>query len=199
MCKFFDIVQELVHVFLFTDAFYRTVLHQQAVDAALSHGEVSRFFGRTFDGESNEGGYQFAEIDQLLKCAGVDGQPIVCRLLQNCPEADGVADSGFGQLADGCVAYAARGVVDDPLQGFLIVRIDNQAEIGNHVLYLLPLVEGQAAVYFVGNAPLAESLFKEARLGVGTVENGEIGVGVPAVPVLHSLDFGGDGVSLLII
>ena len=63
-------------------------------------------------------------------------------------------------------------VIDDTLEGNLIVRIHRQTEIGDDVLYLLALVERQSAINAVRDTLAAERFFKASALGVGAVEDG---------------------------
>ena len=74
------------------------------------------------------------------------------------------------------VANTARGIVDDTLQGLLIIGIDHHTEIGNHVLDLLALVEAQAAIDAIRDTVLAHLFLEGTALGIGAVEDGKIAV-----------------------
>ena len=78
------------------------------------------------------------------------------------------------------------------------MRVHNQPEVGDDVFDFLALVEGQAAVYFIRYSPLAEGFLEEARLGIGAVEDGEVGEAV-ALRRRHPTDGRGDGVGFLVI
>ncbi len=65
----------------------------------------------------------------------------------------------------------AVGHVDDPLQRHLVLRIGDQAQIGQHVLDLFALVELLAADHHVRCATAHELLSQRARLRIGAIHN----------------------------
>ena len=73
-----------------------------------------------------------------------------------------------------CCADTASRIVDDTLDGFLIIRISHQSEIGNDIFDFLALIEAQSAIDAIRNALPSELLLEAAALGVGTIQNGEI-------------------------
>jgi len=73
---------------------------------------------------------------------------------------------------------APGGRVDDPPQTDIVVRIEEQLQVGEGVLDLLALVEADAADDAVGEVLPAEGILEDARLGVGAVEHGGERVGV---------------------
>ena len=82
-------------------------------------------------------------------------------------------------LAHGGVANATCGVVDDALEGLLVVRVYGQSEVRNHILHLLALVERESTIDAVGNAILAQRLLEDTRLSVGAVEDGTVVIREP--------------------
>ena len=102
------------------------------------------------------------------------------------PEAHAVLRGAVDEALQRRVADAADGIVDDAAQGLAVVGIDDQAEVGQDVLDLLALVEGQSAVYYIRYGPLAQFVLETAALGVGAVEDGE-GVILAAVLALDAV------------
>ena len=64
-------------------------------------------------------------------------------------------------LSHGHIAYAACGVVDGSAESFLIVRVDDDAEVADHILDLLTLVEGESPVDTVRDIVLPQRLLKD--------------------------------------
>ena len=91
------------------------------------------------------------------------------------PHRDAAPGGQLGDALDGRVADAARGIVDDAFECLVVARIDDQPDIGQHVLDLLVVVERTALVDAVGNAPAAEVVLQHGRLAVGAVENHRLG------------------------
>ena len=54
------------------------------------------------------------------------------------------------------------------------MRVHRQSEVGHGVLYLLALVEGQAAVDAVGHGAFPQRLLEDAALGVGAIQDGKV-------------------------
>ena len=69
------------------------------------------------------------------------------------------------------LADAAGRHVDHPPQADVVVRVQDELEVGQRVLDLLALVEPDAADDLVGNAGAAEGVFERSRLRVGAVED----------------------------
>ena len=69
------------------------------------------------------------------------------------------------------LADAARRHVDDAPQADIVVRVDDQAHVGERVLDFLALVEPHAADDLVGEPLAHQRVFNRARLRVGAVEH----------------------------
>ena len=67
-------------------------------------------------------------------------------------------------------------IIDYPSESLLIIRIHHEPEICDNILNLLALIETQSSIDAVGNAFLAQLLFKDATLRIGTVEDGEVAI-----------------------
>ncbi len=74
-------------------------------------------------------------------------------------------NSGFADATCRIVDYAA--------QGFVVVWVCGEAEIGDGVFDLFALVERQTSVDAVGYVAFAQRFLKASALGIGSVENGE--------------------------
>ena len=74
-------------------------------------------------------------------------------------------------VGDRLVAEAALGLVDDPLEGEVVGRLGDQAEVGERVADLGALVEAEAADDLVGEADGDEALLELAGLELGADED----------------------------
>ena len=99
--------------------------------------------------------------------------------------------------AQGAVADAAPRQVDDPLQGQIVVGLADDAEIGDRVADLGPLVEARAADHPVGDAQLDEPLLEGAGLEAGPDQHRRLAE-LAALP-LPGLDLVGDEGGLLLV
>ena len=93
-----------------------------------------------------------------------------------------MAGGGSPDFIDGSVAYPACREVDDTLEGFFIIRIDRETEVGNYIFYFLALIERQSAVNAIRHAALAHGFLKDTALRVGAIEYGKIGIDVILLP-----------------
>ena len=97
------------------------------------------------------------------------------RLLDHLPQAYAVGLSRLDNLPHRCIADTTRRIIDDTLEGLLIIRIRNQSEIRNHILDLLALIEAQSAIDAIRDIILSHLFLKGSALRVRTIENGKVG------------------------
>ena len=64
---------------------------------------------------------------------------------------------------------AAGRKVHHPHEGRVVVRVGDQAQVGQRMLHLLALEEAQPAIHAVSHAARKKLMFQHPRLGVGTV------------------------------
>ncbi len=104
------------------------------------------------------------------------------------------------QFAPGAAADAPPegGVVDHSRQADAIIRVDHQAQEGQHILDLASLIELHPADKLVRHAVADERLFQRPRLRVGAIHHRALfGLRPPA---LHQpLDFGDHEAGLLLL
>ena len=74
----------------------------------------------------------------------------------------------------GSVAEAALGLVEDALEGEIVVGLGDNAQIGEGIPDFLALVEARATDHAIGDAELHETLFKRAHLEGGAHEDGDV-------------------------
>ena len=90
------------------------------------------------------------------------------------PQGNIVLARHGGERVDGSFSDAARGRIDHPEQGDIVVRKNRQARVGERVLHLGALVKREAAQHAIAHAARAHRLFKRARLRVRAVEHGNV-------------------------
>ena len=89
-------------------------------------------------------------------------------------EGDALALGESGHAGLGPVADAALGGVEDAAQVDGVGRVGDDAQVGERVLDLAPLVEARAADDLVGQADPHEHLLDGTALRVGAVEHGDV-------------------------
>ena len=166
--------QEFLQVLLSCQVIGISATHDILTDATLLDDSITQFIYirsmRTLDKRRNEQ----SEIIQFRQCTLVYIESIMCRLAYHLPETHLVLMRTVSNLHHRCCADTASRIVDDTLDGFLIIRISHQSEIGNNILDFLALIEAQSAIDAIRNALPSELLLEAAALGVGTIQNGEI-------------------------
>src|SRR6478672_1205489 len=96
------------------------------------------------------------------------------RILQYLPHADIILIGGEYGPVYGCLAYAAYRIVDDALQGLLILWINNDAQVCYIVFDLFTLVKRNTAINCIRNIHSPQAFFKGAALGIGAVQDRDI-------------------------
>ena len=169
--------KELVHVLASADAFRCAVGGKVCGDAGTFENEArqSQHVGllyfvlksrhhvvKTFEGSHRtSAGFE----SHLFGCS--DDLPKTFLCLQG-----GFAESGQRGVPD-----ASSGIVDDSEEGFVVVRVGNEAEIGKNVFDFLSLIEGLSAIDLIGHTDRLQCFLKGAALCVGAVEHGNLAGG----------------------
>ena len=169
---------------------------EQLLDIVQRRGRLRGIFGAVGGDDARTGGDLQTEVVKALFVAGqrqaadhgdeirhLAGDGLLHGIgggfgdqrIDRLPHRDAAPGGQLGDALDGRVADAARGIVDDAFERLVVARIDNQPDIGQHVLDLLVVVERTALVDAVGNAPAAEVVLQHGRLAVGAVENHRLG------------------------
>ena len=81
------------------------------------------------------------------------------------------------QLQHRAVANGAFGHVDNAAQAYIVCRVNNHTEVGNHVPHFPAIVELLPSENLVGDAGAHQHFFQYTALGIGTVEHRHITVG----------------------
>ena len=92
-------------------------------------------------------------------------------------ETDSLRPGCGNHGSQGGIPYGPDRFVDYPLEGFVIIVVDHELEVGHHILDLSPLEEGFSREDLVGYVGRTQFLLKGPGLRIGTVEYGEIPVG----------------------
>ena len=146
--------------------------------------------------QCTERGHELGEALELALRGGIDIQGVGRRFGYDLEGGDCMVDGGEEHFVQCCLTDAASRIVDDAAQSFLVVWIDGQPQIGQCVLHLLALVEGESAVDAVGIATSLEFILEGLALAVGAIQDGHVAVVVSLV--LQFVDFSGyDGGFLL--
>ena len=125
---------------------------------------------RTLD----EGADEQAEVIELGQRSLVHAESVVYRIAYHLPEAHMVLVGTVCQLHDSCGTDATSRIVDDALDGLLIVGVSHHSEVCDDVLDFLALIETQSAINAIRNALLSEFLLEATALRIGTIEDGKI-------------------------
>ena len=77
----------------------------------------------------------------------------------------------FEKIFEGLLSDLAAWNIDDALQTHRIIRVEDEAHIGENVLYLLSLIELHSTKNPIRNIFSDEGLFDEPRLTIGAIED----------------------------
>ena len=114
---------------------------------------------------------------------------------------DAIAPGHLQQLGHAGVADAALGHIDDALEGQIVGRLRDDAQIGQRVADFLALVEPGTADDAIGQAELDEAVFEFAHLERGAHQNGDLVERMILAPLarlaLQLLDFLADAAGFL--
>ena len=88
-----------------------------------------------------------------------------------------------GQPGHRRLAHAPLGHVDDAPPAHLVVRVDQDPQVGQDVFHLAAVVEPGAAHHLVGHLVADHRLFEGAALRVGPVEDGHVAPPDALLPV----------------
>ena len=106
--------------------------------------------------------------------------------------------SATGNLGNGGITDSSCRIVDDALEGLLIIGVNNQTEVGNDILDLLTLIEAETAINPIRNALLEHLFLESAALSIGAIENGKIVI-LAVFPAHQPSDFVADDGSFFLI
>ena len=90
------------------------------------------------------------------------------------PQAQASLKSQVLDFLHRLVANTACWIVYYSFESLLVILVTDESEVGNHILYLLALIERKPTEYTIRESTASESLLKHTRLGVGAVQNGKI-------------------------
>ena len=77
----------------------------------------------------------------------------------------------FEKIFEGLLSDLAAWNIDDALQTHRIIRVEDEAHIGENVLYFLSLIELHSTKNPIRNIFSDEGFFDEPRLTIGAIEN----------------------------
>ncbi len=90
------------------------------------------------------------------------------------------------QVIQGFLAYATTRYVKYPFQIKRIQGIDYNPQVGQNVLYLLPLIESDTSHNGIIYFSFPEGIFQNSRLGVRPIEHSKV---LKNVPFFHQSDY----------
>ena len=148
------------------------VLPHRGVAALVEHdfGQFGVRHGVLARAPALEGGHQVAQRQPRFRLHLVGGGERRGRF----GERDALLARVVVQHLHGGVAQAALGHVDDALEGEVVGRLRDHAQIGEGVADFGALVETRAADDAIGQAELDEAVFEFAHLERGAHQNGDL-------------------------
>ena len=142
--------------------------------------------------------YHLAECLQLSQRRLTDVQGEQHRLADDLPQAYSIVGRRLYHFIKRRLPYATRRIVDNTLEGLLVIRVGNKTKVGYHILDFLTLIERQSTVDTVGNAVLTHLLLKTPTLRVRAVQDGKVRIAA-AVLTPDTLDVLADDNSLFLV
>ncbi|KAF5031526.1 hypothetical protein DSECCO2_626810 [anaerobic digester metagenome] len=97
-------------------------------------------------------------------------------VLQNGPDRYFLLTGMNGDFMQRCVADSACRIIHDAVECFVVVRINDNAEIRNQVFHFLTLVKRHSAIHTIRDIEFSQCIFHSTRLCIGAVKHGEIAV-----------------------
>ena len=179
--------QKLLQVFLASQVIGILARHDILADSTLPDDGITQFIDiqgmRTVDERRDKQ----AEFLKFRLRTLVDIQSVMFHITYHLPETHLIQMGTIGNLHHGSSTDATSRIIDDTLESLLIVRVGNEAEIGDDILDFLTLIETQSTINTIWNALLSEFLLEASALGIGTIENGKLIVSAIILP-LDALD-----------
>ncbi len=143
-------VDEFLHIFLSRQVLRRRILVDVSNDAALLHNHRTHLIGWHLLCILDERGNHLAKGSNLHQRSLVHAQLILFWAVDDRPKAHFMLCRSRENLRYRCLPDAACGIIDDTLERLLIIWIDRQTKISNHVLDFLALIERKTAINAVG-------------------------------------------------
>ncbi|MPM49692.1 hypothetical protein SDC9_96422 [bioreactor metagenome] len=157
-------------------------------DTRIFQYRLSQFISVLRFVTGNKSVYQFVKQRKFPDCARIHVQVILQRRREYLPQADVMQTGAFTYFTYRNIANSACGVVHYAAKRLFISGIYNKPEIADDVFYLLSLIKRKPPINNIRNIFLAQRLFKDTRLGIGTIKDGNIRKsGMPFVA--HPCDF----------
>ena len=159
-----------------------------AVDDGLDHArELAVHVACGLDG--------VGELDKRVAALGREDPRLGRAGLGGREERDSRLGGVVSDLVDAGGADAAARGVDDAQRAHVVVRVDDQLEVGRHVTDLRAVEESRAAHDLVGDARAQEHVFERTGLRVGAVEDRD--VVIAGARVVQLLDLGANPAPLV--
>src|SRR5690606_16817656 len=96
-------------------------------------------------------------------------------------QAAALLAGNVGELLDTACTDAAGREIDDAQPRCVVMRIVEQAQIGQRMLDLLALEEAQAAIHAVANARREQCVLDDPRLRIAAVQNRDLAAAAPLI------------------
>ena len=178
-----DSANKLFNIFLTAQILGSTVLINVIDDTRTAHDVLPQSIGILLRSTADKSGYQVTESLKFGNRSFIQRQSVIQRPVQHFPKADMLLRGRINQLVQGRISYSSRRVIDHPLECLLIVRIDSQAEISDHILDLFPLIERKSPIHLIRDPFPAQCLFKDTALRIRAVQHRTVMIIISAAPM----------------
>ncbi|CDD48497.1 putative uncharacterized protein [Bacteroides sp. CAG:875] len=181
-------VHQFLDVFLSAQILGRAILIHFCHDARTAHQFHTYRIGILLLGHLHKLRNQVTEALQFGVGTLVQCQSVAQRFAQHLPQTHLKTAGCLRQFTQRRAPDATCRIIDDPLESLFIVRIHHHPEISHDVFHFLALVERQSPIDTVRNTALAQRLFEDTALGIRTVKDGTVVIGIILLRMqLHNL------------
>ena len=181
VAEFLNTVEEFLDIFYSVGVLGVVVLTQRFYQTRGQHHLVSQRVGVGGELHGREHLYHGGKVGDTLLRRAVDGKTKRGEVLYHGKDRDIVVGSSQAYLVHRGIADTTCRLVDDSNQTLVVVVVDHQTKVAEHILHLLTSIERNAAVYPIGNIAMPHGILDGSTLAVVAIEDSEMGEGMVLV------------------